>query len=151
GSDTLIGTGTQNGTTWTINFSTAGLSAGSYTLYAVATDATGQTTTASTTLTVTASVTSTSTTLTAGQVTYSPDYYTAYATLTATVTAAGGAAVDGGTVSLIYNGTTIATGTVQIVNGVGTVSFNLQMSSSPYFWYYYHFTAKYSGTSDEAA
>ena len=39
------------------------------------------------------------------------------------------------------------TGTVSVVNGVGTVSFNVQMASSPYYWYYYTFTAKFSGTS----
>jgi hypothetical protein len=91
---------------------------------------------------------STTTTLTAGPVTYNRYYTTAYATLTATVTAASGA-VDGGTVSLIYNGTVIATGTVHVVNGVGTVSFNLSMRSSPYYWYYYTFTAQFSGTADE--
>ncbi len=39
GSDTLVGTGTQNGTTWTLAFSTTGMAAGNYTYYAVATDA----------------------------------------------------------------------------------------------------------------
>lgn len=38
-SDTLVGTGARNGTTWTINASTTGLGAGAYTYYAVATDA----------------------------------------------------------------------------------------------------------------
>ena len=36
--DTLLGTGTQNGTTWTYSFDTTGLSTGTYTFYAVATD-----------------------------------------------------------------------------------------------------------------
>jgi len=36
--DTLIGTGTQSGTNWTISSSTTGLDAGTYTYYAVATD-----------------------------------------------------------------------------------------------------------------
>ena len=36
--DTLLGTGTQNGTTWTYSFDTTGLSAGTYTFYATATD-----------------------------------------------------------------------------------------------------------------
>src|SRR5262249_32918534 len=58
GSDTLIGTGSQNGTTWTTSFSTAGLSPGTYVFYAVATDSSGVTsTTASATLTVTAATT----------------------------------------------------------------------------------------------
>jgi subtilase family serine protease len=52
GSDALIGTGVKNGTTWTITTSTTGLAPGTYTYYAVATDAVGLTTTASTTLTV---------------------------------------------------------------------------------------------------
>jgi hypothetical protein len=40
GSDTLVGSGTQSGTTWTLgNVATSGLSAGTYTYYAVATDA----------------------------------------------------------------------------------------------------------------
>ncbi len=54
GSDTLVGAGTQNGTTWTLaNVSTAGLSAGTYTFYAVASDSNGNTSSASsTTLTV---------------------------------------------------------------------------------------------------
>lgn len=41
GSDTLIGTGTQSGTTWTLPASTTGLTAGSYAFYAVATDSGG--------------------------------------------------------------------------------------------------------------
>ncbi len=41
GSDTLLGTGTQNGSTWTFTVSTSGLAAGTYTFYAVATDSTG--------------------------------------------------------------------------------------------------------------
>jgi subtilase family serine protease len=151
GSDTVVGSGKQNGTTWTANFSTANLSPGTYVLYAVATDSLGNTSaTSSTTLTVTAqsTTTATTTTLTAGTVTYNRYYTTAYVTLTATVTDAS-AAVDGGTVSLYYNGSVIATGTVSVVNGVGKVSFNLQMSSSPYYWYYYTLTAQFSGTADE--
>ena len=38
GGDTVLGTGTQNGTTWTYSFSTTGLANGTYTFYAVATD-----------------------------------------------------------------------------------------------------------------
>jgi subtilase family serine protease len=41
GSDTLIGSGTMSGTTWTIRTSTSGLGGGSYTVYAVAVDASG--------------------------------------------------------------------------------------------------------------
>ena len=42
GSDTLVGAGTQSGTTWTLsNLSTAGLAVGSYTFYAVAADSIG--------------------------------------------------------------------------------------------------------------
>ena len=40
GGDTLVGAGTQNGTTWTLSTATTGLAAGLYTYYAVATDAT---------------------------------------------------------------------------------------------------------------
>jgi hypothetical protein len=39
GGDTLVGAGVQSGTTWTISAVTAGLAPGSYTYYAVATDA----------------------------------------------------------------------------------------------------------------
>ena len=53
--DTLIGTGTQSGTTWSISTSTTGFAAGSYTYYAVATDSGGTSSAASsTTLAVTA-------------------------------------------------------------------------------------------------
>jgi len=37
--DTLLGSGTQSGTTWTLSTATAGLAPGTYTYYAVATDA----------------------------------------------------------------------------------------------------------------
>ncbi|MEI6239399.1 MAG: Calx-beta domain-containing protein [Planctomycetia bacterium] len=39
GSDTLVGTGTQSGSTWTLATTTGGLASGSYTFYAVASDA----------------------------------------------------------------------------------------------------------------
>jgi hypothetical protein len=38
GGDTLLGTAAQNGTTWTCSFDTTGLSTGTYTFYAAATD-----------------------------------------------------------------------------------------------------------------
>ncbi len=42
GSDTLLGTGTQNGSTWTLGgVSTGGLAAGTYSFYALATDSNG--------------------------------------------------------------------------------------------------------------
>ena len=55
GTDTLVGAGTQSGTSWTLNsVATTGLAAGTYTFYAVATDSLGVTSTvSSTTLTVT--------------------------------------------------------------------------------------------------
>ena len=57
GSDTLVGTGTRSGTTWTLTLSALGLATGSYTFYAVATDASNVSTAASTAvLTVTAPV-----------------------------------------------------------------------------------------------
>ncbi len=52
--DTLIGTGVKSGSTWTITASTTGMSPGSYTYYAVATDAVGIATTASALLTISA-------------------------------------------------------------------------------------------------
>jgi hypothetical protein len=60
GSDTLVGSGTQSGTTWTLaNVSTTGLAAGTYTYYAIATDTAGTSSTvASATLTVTNQATS---------------------------------------------------------------------------------------------
>ena len=62
GSDTTVGAGTQSGTTWTISASTSGLTPGTYTFYAVATDSNGNSSTvASTTLTVTSSGTGTPT------------------------------------------------------------------------------------------
>lgn len=39
GSDTLVGSGTQNGSTWSFTTTTGGLASGSYTFYAVASDA----------------------------------------------------------------------------------------------------------------
>jgi hypothetical protein len=55
-SDTLLGAGTQSGSSWSLALSTAGFPAGAYTLYAVATDAAGTTSAAaSATLTVTSS------------------------------------------------------------------------------------------------
>jgi hypothetical protein len=57
--DTLVGAGAQSGTTWTISASTTGLTAGTYTYYAVATDAAGVSSAASSTaLTVTNQTTS---------------------------------------------------------------------------------------------
>jgi endonuclease/exonuclease/phosphatase family metal-dependent hydrolase len=54
GSDTFVGAGTQNGTTWTFPVSTSGESTGTYTYYAVATDSNGKSSAvATTTLTVT--------------------------------------------------------------------------------------------------
>ncbi len=53
GSDTVIGTGTNSGSSWAINTSTAGLAPGTHTYYAVATDSTGASSVvASTTVTV---------------------------------------------------------------------------------------------------
>jgi hypothetical protein len=52
GSDVLVGSGTRSGNNWSFSMSTTGLSGGSYTLYAVATDNSSFTDSASTTLTV---------------------------------------------------------------------------------------------------
>jgi hypothetical protein len=52
GSDVLFGAGVMSGTTWSLVTTTTGLAAGNYTVYAVATDAAGMTTTSSTVLTV---------------------------------------------------------------------------------------------------
>jgi subtilase family serine protease len=53
GSDTLLGVGTQNGTSWSVALSTTGLAPGNYTYYAVATDTAAVTSdVASTVLTV---------------------------------------------------------------------------------------------------
>jgi subtilase family serine protease len=57
GADAVVGTGIRNGTTWTIAASTTGLTAGTYTYYAVATDRAGVQTVASTPVTVTAAST----------------------------------------------------------------------------------------------
>ncbi|MFL5330882.1 MAG: ribonuclease domain-containing protein [Gemmataceae bacterium] len=51
--DTLLGTGSQAGTTWTLATSTTGLTAGNYTYYALASDTVGTTNSATTTLAVT--------------------------------------------------------------------------------------------------
>ena len=56
GSDTLLGTGNQNGTTWSLATSTAGFALGSYTYYAQALDPTAKTATASANLTITTPV-----------------------------------------------------------------------------------------------
>ena len=50
--DTLLGNGVKSGSTWTLSTTTSGMAAGSYTYYAVATDAAGLTTTASVPLTI---------------------------------------------------------------------------------------------------
>jgi hypothetical protein len=55
GSDTVVGTGVKNGSTWTTTVDTTGFAPGTYTYYAVATDAAGSSSTASTaTLTIAA-------------------------------------------------------------------------------------------------
>ncbi len=52
--DRLLGSGTQSGSTWTLNnISTTGLPAGTYTVYAVAVDPAGNTATQTTALTIT--------------------------------------------------------------------------------------------------
>ena len=150
GSDTLIGAGKQSGSTWTTSASTSGLAAGTYTYYAVAIDGAGHSSAvASATLSVTSSSAQavTVTQLSAGPVTY---YWngTASVVLTATVTSAPGSPPPTGTVELIYNGSTLVTGTIQIVNGVAKVKFTVQFSSySDWYWDYYTFTAKYDGAA----
>jgi len=65
GVDTLVGTGVQSGTTWTLTVSSTGLAAGSCTFYAVATDASAVSTAASTAvLTVTTPITTAAPTVT---------------------------------------------------------------------------------------
>jgi guanyl-specific ribonuclease Sa len=55
--DTFISLGVHSGTTWLVSTSTAGMAAGSYTYYAVATDTTNISSTSSATLTVSSPVT----------------------------------------------------------------------------------------------
>ncbi|MEI6076593.1 MAG: choice-of-anchor D domain-containing protein [Verrucomicrobiota bacterium] len=55
--DRLLGSGTQNGSTWTLsNVSTMGLVAGAYTVYAVGVDPAGNTSTQTTSLTITSAI-----------------------------------------------------------------------------------------------
>ena len=55
--DRLLGSGTQNGSTWTLsNVSTMGLVAGTYTVYAVGVDPAGNTSTQTTSLTITSAI-----------------------------------------------------------------------------------------------
>jgi hypothetical protein len=93
----------------------------------------------------------TTTSISAGPVRY---YYNGTATvkLTVRVSANSGATKPGGQVNLIYNGQVLATGTLQLINGVEQVSFNITFSSySNYYWNYYTFTASYGGSSQFGA
>jgi hypothetical protein len=94
GSDTSVGSGTQSGTTWTLsNVSTTGLTAGTYTFYAVATDTNGVTSAVpSATLTVTTPVP------TIGSFTVSPTSVVTGSTVTLT---ASNVTETGGTVSSV--------------------------------------------------
>ena len=92
GSDTLVGAGSQSGTTWTTSAATTGLSSGNYTYYAVASDSNGTSSAvASTTLTVTTAVPGTPT---IGSFTASP---TSVATGTPTTLTAGSVVESNGT------------------------------------------------------
>lgn len=82
----------------------------------------------------------TTTTMTAGPVYY--DWTYATTTLTITVKPISGTTPPSGTVALVYNGSVLATGTVQLVNGVATVTFNVQFYANGI----YTFNAVYLGS-----
>lgn len=153
GTDTVVGTAAWNGSSWTLSTAATGLAAGTYTYYAVATDSAGQSSAASSvTLTLTAATTqtATATSLSAGRVRYYRNG-TASVVLTARVTAASGTVPAGSVVDLIYNGSILTTGKVQIVNGAAQVSFTVTFATySLVSWDYYTFTAAFEGTSKYA-
>lgn len=105
-SGTLVGTGTRNGTTWTLPVSTTGFAAGSYTYTAVATDTAGTSSDPATaTLTVTRG------TPRIGSFTVSPDNVPPGTPVTLTagnVTESGGTIVD---VSFYLSGNLLGSGT----------------------------------------
>jgi hypothetical protein len=93
--DQLIGYGTQQGSNWTITAGTSGLSTGSYTLYAIATDASGNSSSAaSATLTVQAAAQPTVPTIASLQVSPSTVTVGASVTLTATNVADASASIS---------------------------------------------------------
>jgi hypothetical protein len=94
GSDTLIGIGTQSGTSWSIATSTTGLAAAAYTYYAVATDSASVSSAASSTTLVVTAVGSP----TIGSFTDNPTSVTAGASTTLT---AGSVNESGGTISSV--------------------------------------------------
>jgi subtilase family serine protease len=160
GSDVLIGTGTQSGTTWTLSSATTGLAAGTYTYYAVATDANGVSTTAATaTLTVTSpppvvppvvppvsppAKAATTSTL-SGTVT-PIGFNSAQVTLTDTITVAPGQAPPTGVVNFYWNGTLLGTATLTTVNGLTTASLTVIFRG----YGYASFSASYGGNSQYA-
>jgi hypothetical protein len=83
----------------------------------------------------------TTATLTAGAVSYHRRY--ALATLTVQITPPSGAALPTGTVELFYNGSVLASTTIQIVNGVALAQFTVQFTANGT----YAFTAEYLGSS----
>jgi endonuclease/exonuclease/phosphatase family metal-dependent hydrolase len=140
GSDTLVGAGTANGTTWTISASTTGLAAGTYTFYAVATDSNGNTSVvASTTLTVTSS---TSTPIHGTVLAWDTDGQTGFGTqgLASTTVATGatnstgltrgsGLTTSGTAASNAWGGNNFASTSAAGISGSQFVTFGLTISS----------------------
>jgi len=64
-------------------------------------------------------------------------------TLTVAITQASGSVAPGGTVQLIYNGSVLATATVQVFHGVATARFNIAFYMNGSFV----FTVNYLGST----
>src|SRR5205814_9210466 len=85
----------------------------------------------------------TTTQLTAGPVVRHGSFRPATTTLTIDVTPASGKTAPSGTVALVYNGSIIGLGRVQVVNGVATVTFNVALYGTGNFT----FSAQYLGSN----
>jgi hypothetical protein len=140
GSDTLVGSGTQSGTTWTISAPTTGLAAGTYTFYAVATDSNGNSSAvASTTLTVTSS---SSTPIHGTLFAWNMDGQTAYGTqalapttlvtgltVSTPLTRGSGVSTSGSAASNAWGGTNWASTSAAGITGNEDVTFGFTVSS----------------------
>ncbi len=88
----------------------------------------------------------TTTRLVAGPVVYHGWFFPPTVTLTAIVSSSAGAIPAGGTVQLLYNGSVIANGKVQVINGIAYAQFTIAFYSYGQF----HFTTHYAGSDVSA-
>jgi hypothetical protein len=83
----------------------------------------------------------TTTTLVGGPIVYHGWFFPPTVTLTAIVSSGGAAVPAGGTVQLLYNGSVVASGTVQVVNGIAEAQFTVAFYGHGQF----NFTTHYVG------